>query len=174
MRLSQYFGWSSIISHSLPQNVEVTVVPAAVGFEADNTAFQYSSPPLLIANDGSAADGGFRAFESPSLYQWAPKAHLKTGRSKIALPINNVDGRNIVVTVAATDSIMRVFGTRKFSEIEEARKKILGDWSTLCSWRSALSGNIYLFLFGKKMAVQLLVRSHGRTIQILEVCYFSN
>ena len=158
-----------IFFRSLAQDVEVTIVPAAVGFESDSTAFQYTSRPLLVANDGSAADGGFRVFDGFKSVRWSEKAHLKTGRSKVALPIDNVGGRNIVVTIAATDSVMRVFDTDQFSEIKEARKDMLGDWSTLCSWRSASSGNVYLFLFGKKMTVQLLIRGRRKTIQILEV-----
>ena len=168
MLLTLCLLWASLFLRSLAQNANVTLVPVAVGFEADNTAFHYSSAPLLIANDGSAANGGFRTFNVQKKSGWTEKAHLKTGRSKVALPISKVGDRDIVVTIAATDSVMRAFDAEKFSEIEDARKYILGDWSTLCSWRSSSSGNLYLFLFGKKMTVQLLVRSYQKKIQFLE------
>lgn len=170
MVLAYCLVWASVFIKAFAQNGNVTLAPAAVGFEADNTAFYYSSSPLLVANDGSAANGGFRTFDAQKRSGWPENIHLKTGRSKVALPISNVDGRDIVVTIAATDSTMRVFDAQNFSELVEARKFILGDWSTLCSWRSTSSGNLYLFLFGKKMTVQLLVRSYRRKIQFLEVC----
>lgn len=170
MVLAYCLFWASVFLKAFAQNGNVTLAPAAVGFEADNTAFYYSSSPLLVANDGSAANGGFRTFDVQKRSGWPQNTHLKTGRSKVALPISNVGGRDIVVTIAATDSIMRVFDAQNFSELVEARKSILGDWSTLCSWRSTSSGNVYLFLFGKKMTVQLLVRSYKRRIQFLEVC----
>lgn len=170
--MSQFAGclvFASLIFQTFAQNVNVTLTPAAVGFEGDNTAFYYSSSPLLLANDGSAAEGGFRVFDAKRTSQWAEVAHLKTGRSKVAVPMYDIGGRDIVVTIAATDSVMRAFEANSLEEIENARKSILGDWSTLCSWRSASSGNSYLFLFGKKMVVQLLVRSQEKRIQILEV-----
>ena len=170
MVLAYCLIWASVFLQTFAQNGNITLVPAAVGFEADNTAFYYSSSPLLVANDGSAANGGFRTFDVQKRSGWPEKTHLKTGRSKVALPIGNVGGRDILVTIAATDSIMRVFDTQNFSELVEARNFILGDWSTLCSWRSTSSGNVYLFLFGKKMTVQLLVRSYQHKIQLLEVC----
>jgi 3-phytase len=160
----------SLIFRSFAKNVNITLNPAAVGFEADNTAFYYSSSPLLIANDGSAAEGGFRVLDAKRTSQWAEVAHLKTGRSKFAVPVYDIGGRDIVVTIAATDSVMRAFETKGLAEIKDARKYILGDWSTLCGWRSVSSGNSYLFLFGKKMVVQLLVRSQkNKGVQILEV-----
>jgi 3-phytase len=160
----------SLMFRSFAKNVNITLNPAAVGFEADNTAFYYSSSPLLIANDGSAAEGGFRVLDAKRTSQWAEVAHLKTGRSKFAVPVYDIGGRDIVVTIAATDSVMRAFETKGLAEIKDARKYILGDWSTLCGWRSVLSGNSYLFLFGKKMVVQLLVRSQkNKGVQILEV-----
>jgi 3-phytase len=151
------------------QDANITLVPAAQGFEADNTAFYYSSSPVLLANDGSAADGGFRVFTVSSTAPFTQTSHQKTGRSKIVVPVYDVGGRDIFVTIAAPDSIMRVFNANTISEIVDARKKVLGDWSTLCVWRSSKSGNSYLFLFGKKQVVQLLVRGTSRNVRILEV-----
>ncbi|KAF1968764.1 thermostable phytase [Bimuria novae-zelandiae CBS 107.79] len=171
--LARCLVWASVLFQSLAQNVNVTLIPAAVGFEADNTAFYYSSLPLLVANDGSAANGGFRAFSARQKTRWDELAHLNTGRSKVVLPVYDIGGRDLLVTIAATDSVMRAFDANSFVEIKEAEKNILGDWSTLCSWRSTSSGNSYLFLFGKKMVVQLLIRSQHKRVQILEVQTFT-
>ena len=168
-QINRYFAWASVFFQVFAQNVNITLVPAAVGFEADNTAFYYSSSPLLLANDGSAAGGGFRVFDAKPKAQFAEVAHLKTGRSKIVAPIYDIGGRDIIVAIAATDSVVRVFEAPGLVEMKEARKDILGDWSTLCAWRSASSGNSYLFLFGKKMVIQLLVKNRGRHVELLEV-----
>jgi 3-phytase len=151
------------------QDANITLVPAATGFEADNTAFYYSSSPLLVANDGSAADGGFRVFSVGASTPWSEKLHQKTGRSKIATPVYDVGGRDVFLNIPAPDSILRAFDAKTLKEVEGARKKILGDWSTMCIWRSSKSGENYAFLFGKKMVVQLLVRAQKKDIQILEV-----
>lgn len=150
-------------------DANVTLTPAATEFEADNTAFYYSASPLLLANDGSAADGGFGVFNVGKTTPFTQKSHQKTGRSKVVVPVNDVGGRDVFVTIAAPDSIMRVFDAESVEEIKDARKKILGDWSTLCVWRSEKSGEPYLFLFGKKKVVQLLVRGKKKDIKILEV-----
>ena len=151
------------------QDANITLVPAATEFEADNTVFYYSSLPLLLANDGSAADGGFRAFNVSKSMPFAQKSHQKTGRSKVVVPVYDVGGRDVFVTIAAPDSIFRVFDAKAITELPNARKKVLGDWSTLCVWRNSGSGNSYLFLFGKKQVVQLLVRNQWKDVQILEV-----
>ncbi|KAF2448745.1 thermostable phytase [Karstenula rhodostoma CBS 690.94] len=171
-RLACCLVFVSLILQSFARNANVTLIPAAIGFEADNTAFYYSSSPLLLANDGSAAEGGFRVFDAKRVSQWDEVAHLKTGRSKVAVPVYDIGGRDIVITIAATDSVMRAFEAIGLVEIQNTKKYILSDWSTLCGWRSAISGNSYLFLFGKKMVVQLLVRSQKRQVQILEVQTF--
>ncbi|KAJ4346916.1 uncharacterized protein N0V89_010849 [Didymosphaeria variabile] len=172
-RLACWLVFASLVFPSFAQDGNVTLVPAAVGFEADNTAFYYSSSPRLLANDGSAADGGFRVFAANKNSSWPELAHLKTGRSKVAVPVYDVGGRDVLITIAATESIVRAFDAETFVEIKHARKYLLGDWSMLCGWRSGLSGNSYLFLFGKKMVVQLLVRSHNKRVRILEVQTFS-
>ncbi|OAG04457.1 thermostable phytase [Paraphaeosphaeria sporulosa] len=171
-RRACFLAFASLIFQSLAQNANITLTPAAVGFEADNTAFYYSSSPLLLANDGSAAGGGFRVFDGKQNPQWAEVAHLRTGRSKVAIPVYNIGGRDIVVTIAATDSNMRAFEANGLKEIKNARKPILGDWSTLCGWQSASSGNSYLLLFGKRIVVQLLVRNQSKRVEILAVQTF--
>ncbi|KAF2186304.1 thermostable phytase [Zopfia rhizophila CBS 207.26] len=154
------------------RDANITLVPAATGFEADNTAFYYSSLPLLLTNDGGAASGGFRVFSVGNSTSLTQRAHEKTGRSKVVVPVYDASERDVFVTIAAPDSIMRVFDADSIKEIPEARKKVLGDWSSLCTWQSSKSGNRYLFLFGKQQIVQFLVRSQDEDIEILEVQTF--
>jgi 3-phytase len=150
------------------QNATITLVPAATGFDSDNAAFYYARSPLLIGNDGSAADGGFRTFTTSNSTAFKDVAHLKTGRSKIAIPVYDVGGRDVIVNIPAPDSILRVFDAETMKEVEGARKKQLGDWSVARVWRSQTSGENYIFLFGKKMVVQLLIRDKSG-VEILEV-----
>lgn len=163
----------TLVSSSLALDVNITLVPAAPGFKADNAAFYYSKTPLLLANDDSAANGGFRVFSVASSTAYPQIAHQKTGRSKILAPIYDADGkgRDVFLAIAAPDSVMRAFEVdgNKLREIESARRTVLGDWETMCIWRSRESGTSYGFLFGKKIAVQLLIRNQENKTEILEV-----
>ncbi|KAH7135152.1 hypothetical protein B0J11DRAFT_564558 [Dendryphion nanum] len=173
MRSVRAYVWAlASLSLTAAKDANITLSAGAVGFEPDNTAFYYGSTPLLIANDGSAADGGFRTFDASKAAPFPQKSHKKTGRSKIALPVYDIGGRDLIVNIPVPDSILRTFDAKTQEEIKDARKKILGDWSTLCGWKSLKSGNQYLFLLGKKMVVQLLVRSQKKDIEILEIQTF--
>jgi 3-phytase len=152
------------------QVANIALVPAAAGFEGDNTNFVYGRSPLLVSNDGSAADGGFRTFvvaNSPSIKEIV---HQKTGRSKIAVPVHDIGGRDLIINIPAPDSLIRVFDAQTGKKVDSNDKKILGDWSTACVWRSQKSGESYMFLLGKKKAVQFLVRNKKKDVEILEVC----
>ncbi|KAF1994122.1 thermostable phytase [Amniculicola lignicola CBS 123094] len=154
------------------QDANITLVPTSLSFEGDNTAFFYSRNSLLLTNDGGASTGGFRIFSvSPS--PPTEKSHFKTGRSKFVVPVYDVGGKDIFVTIAAPDSILRVFDAGSLKEIAGARKKVLGDWSTVCIWRSEKSGSSYLYLFGKKMVVQFLVTTQKKDLKIVEIQTFA-
>ncbi|KAI4646093.1 hypothetical protein J4E93_005672 [Alternaria ventricosa] len=165
--------WASVITPFVAaQNANVTLVAAATGSEGDNTNFVYGKSPLLVINDGSAADGGFRTFSVSNSSSFAEKTHQKTGRSKIAVAVHDIDGRDLIVNIPAPDSLIRVFDAQSGDTIESNDKKQLGDWSTACVWRSGKSGESYIFLFGKKMVVQFLIRGNKGRVEILEVQTF--
>lgn len=167
--LAGSLAWvTALLPLATAQNATITLVPVATGFDSDNAAFYYARSPVLIANDGSAADGGFRTFSTSNSTAFKEVAHLKTGRSKIAIPVYDVGGRDVVMNIPAPDSILRVFNAETMEEVGSARKKQLGDWSVARTWRSQTSGENYIFLFGKKMVVQLLIRDKGG-VEILEV-----
>jgi 3-phytase len=155
------------------QRANITLVPAATGFEGDNTGFIYSESPVVVVNDGSAADGGFRTFAIANSTSFAATSHQKTGRSKIAVPIHDIGGRNLIINIPAADSLIRVFGAESGDKVESNDKKQLGDWSSACVWRSAKSGESYFFLFGKQMVVQFLVRGKDDKVEVLEVSHVS-
>lgn len=163
--------WASIFIAAAPaQSANVTLAPAAVGFDApDNTAFVYGKSPVLVANDGSAADGGFRTFAVSKATPFKQVAHQKSGRSKIAVPVHDVGGRDVIVNIPAPDSLIKVFDAQTGKKVDSNDKKQLGDWSTACVWRSQKSGESYMFLFGKKMVIQFIVRSNKKDVEVLEV-----
>ncbi|CAO2647208.1 Nn.00g081300.m01.CDS01 [Neocucurbitaria sp. VM-36] len=163
---------SAVASFAAAQNANVTLVPAATGFESDNTGFVYGRSPVLVANDGSAADGGFRMFAVSKSTPFKQSTHQETGRSKIAVPVHGVGGQDVIINIPAPDSLIRIFDAQTGKKVDSNDKKQLGDWSTACVWQSQKSGEKYLFLFGKKMVVQFLVRNKGNDVEILEVQTF--
>ena len=171
MKLSTTFlAWTATISSLVTaQQANVTLIPAATGFKAENTGFVYSASPLLAANDKGAADGGFRIFAVANGSTFKQISHLKTGRSKVVVPVLDIDGRDLIVNIPSPDSLIRVFDSRTGEMLKSNDKKQLGDWSTACVWRSPISGESYIFLFGKKMVVQLLVRGAAKHVEVLEV-----
>lgn len=116
---------------------------------------------LLIGNDGGAATGGIRSFSFLTLTQ---TAHVRPGRTKAVGVLYDIDarGKDVIVSIAAPDSIIRLFDVNGMREVP-VQKKALGDWSCLCTWRN------YFFLFGKKVAMQFLVRESRGNVEILEV-----
>ena len=168
--LAKSFVWATaFVFLATAQNATIKLQPVATAFDSDNAAFYYAQSPLLVGNDGSAADGGFRTFSTSNSTAFKELSHQKTGRSKIVIPVYDVGGRDVIVNIPAPDSIFRAFDTRDMKEITSARKKQLGDWSVARVWRSQVSGENYIFLFGKKMVVQLLIKDENGDVEILEV-----
>jgi len=169
--LAACVSWApALFALASAQIANLTLVPAAAGFEGDNANFVYGRSPLLVSNDGSAADGGFRTFAVTNLPTYKETAHQKTGRSKIAIPVHDIDGRDLIINIPAPDSLIRVFDVQTGRKVDSNDKKQLGDWSTACVWRSQKSGESYMFLFGKKKVVQFLIRNKKKDVEVLEVC----
>ncbi|KAF3034514.1 hypothetical protein E8E12_005713 [Didymella heteroderae] len=157
------------------QNATITLAPAATGFDSDNAALIYASSPILLANDGSAANGGFRTFSIPNSTNstsFDVRSHEKSGRTKIAVPIYDVGGRDVIFNIPSPNSVIRAYDVATGDEVMGSRKYQLGDWSVARNWRSQTSGENYVFLFGKKMVVQFLIRGDNDSLQILEVQTF--
>ncbi len=103
---------TALLPVALAQNASINLTPAATGFDSDNAAFIYASPPILLANDGSAADGGFRTFSSSNntnSTSLTERSHEKSGRTKIAIPVYDVAGRDIVFNIPSPNSNIRAY-----------------------------------------------------------------
>lgn len=164
---------AALLPVTFAQNATIPLTPAATGFDSDNAALIYAPSPILLANDGSAADGGFRTFSvsnSTNSTSFTERSHERSGRTKIAIPVYDVGGRDVIFNIPSPNSIIRLYDVLDGSEIAGSRKYQLGDWSVARNWRSPTSGENYVFLFGKKKVVQFLVRGDGNDAQVLEVC----
>jgi 3-phytase len=149
--------------------VDLPLSASTTDVESDNTAVYYSSHPVLLGNDGSAATGGFHAWSLDSNASTLPEVSAKTGgRSKLVGTVYNVGKKDLIITIAMPDSVLRVFDAEGRGA-QVAEKKAIGDWSALCPWKSAESGNQYFYMFGKKQAVQYLIRQKEKKVEVVEV-----
>ena len=101
---------AALLSVTLAQNATISLIPAATGFDADNAALIYAQTPILLANDGSAAEGGFRTFTAPKFTNstaFIERSHEISGRTKIAIPVYDVNGQDIIFNIPSPNSIIR-------------------------------------------------------------------
>lgn len=156
-----------VASIDLPINARVD------GIDSDFTAIIYNeSGPVLVGNDGGAASGGFRTFIIGNGSVLTESKHATPGRTKLVATAYDLDGKDVVVTIAQPDSFFRLYDADTAEQVGEPLARTLGDWSALCIWKSDRSGEQYLYLFGKKQAVQLLLRAAHGSIEIVEVHTF--
>lgn len=163
-------GLVSTISAAEEVALPVTAYTSPV--ESDWTAVYYSRSPLLLGNDGSTSTGGFHAWSLTSTTTPLTEVSARfTGRTKLVTTVYDVGKTDLIITIAQTDSLFRVFDAKTQEVIRGVEKEAIGDWSALCPWRSPKSGNQYLYLFGKKQARQYLVREKKRGFEIVEVSF---
>ncbi|KAG9239003.1 hypothetical protein BJ875DRAFT_436990 [Amylocarpus encephaloides] len=155
---------------TLAIEVDLPVSATTAKVESDNTAVYYSSPPLLLGNDGDASTGGFHVFSLEGTTPLNEFLSKVPGRTKLVTAIYDIAKTDYVMTIAQTDSAMRAFTV---GGEEVAQKTALGDWSALCPWKSNVSGNQYMFLFGKKQVVQLAVQAEDGKPKMKEVQTFN-
>lgn len=149
-------------------DVNITAVTTEV--DSDWTSIFYSKKaPLLLGNDGGPDKGGFHVYALGAESPLTEVTSRVTGRTKLLTTLYDVDGEDLVATIAMPDSVIRFFSAPSFEHVESADFKLLGDWSAICSWESN-TGNHYLYLFGKKQGVQLLVSEEKKKLKTLEVC----
>jgi 3-phytase len=150
-------------------DVDVAVSAYTGEVESDWTAVYYSNRnPLLIGNDGGPDEGGFHVYDLNSKTPLKEVAAKTPGRSKLVTTVYDVNKKDILVTIAQPDSIVRVYEMPKFEQIKDADFKVLGDWSALCSWKSP-AGNDYVYLFGKGQAAQLLLQETKKSFEFVQV-----
>lgn len=147
-------------------NINITAL--ATDIESDWTTVYYprtKSSPLLIGNDGAPDTGGFHVFALDS--SLSETASRRTGRTKLVTVVHGAE-RDLLVTIAQPDSVVRVFELPGLKRVKDADRKVLGDWSALCTWKSG-AGNDYVYLFGKREGMQLLVKKSKKSVEIVEV-----
>ncbi|RMJ24560.1 phytase [Aspergillus sp. HF37] len=165
-------GLAAAANASLPISANTTNV------ESELSAFYYGptfQDSLLVASDGSAATGGFRTFSlGDDLHEVARRTPGRTNVVGVMYDVG-VEKRDVIVSIAATDSIIRVFDIEADGprEIPAAQKKALGDWAALCTWRSPESGGHYFYLIGKTQARQFLVRQQHAEVEVVEIQTFN-
>ncbi len=170
--LAALAAWPGAASAAVDVTVPVSALTADV--ESDWTAVYYSrSKPLLLGNDGAAATGGFHAWNLDTDTPLAQVHAEVTGRTKLVAAVYGVGGKDLAVTIAQPDSLLRVFELPAFKPVKDAEFSVLGDWSALCPWK-ADSGNQYLYLFGKRQAIQFLIRKSKNSIEIVQASFTSS
>lgn len=128
--------------------------------------------PILVGNDGGAASGGLRFFDLKGDNPIPEKKHQTPGRTKLVATAYGIQGKDVIVTIAQTDSFFRVYDASTLEQIGQPLGQTLGDWSALCAWKSQSSGEQYLYLFGKGQAVQLLLRGRRGSLVLTEIQTF--
>ena len=148
--------------------LELNVSAISDTVDSDWTAVYYSDSPLLLGNDGGTSTGGFHAFDLNGDTPLPVAGSVANGRTALVATIYGVADRDWLLTIATADSLLRAFELPHFVESEGAAFPALGDWSSLCSWKSR-AGNQYAFLFGKEEAIQFLVRPGELSLEFTEV-----
>ena len=140
------------------EEVEAVISARTDDIESDWSAIYYGTTPLLVGNDGTAGSGGFRTWELDSATPMVEVVKQTPGRTKLVTSVYNVTGHDYLITIDAPQSILAAYDYGQLEGEKKASKKALGDWSALCPWKSQ-AGNQYVYLFGKKQAVQFLLRN---------------
>lgn len=163
--------WDTIVG--VPGTVDIPISATTAEIDPGYSAVYYAKQAhdsLLLGIDSSAATGGFRAWSLFDDVQPLKELGRRTpGRTKAAGVVYGVAGKDLIVSIAAPDSLIRLFDVDGLNEIPSVQKKALGDWSALCPWRSPETGWQYFYLFGKKQAAQFVIREEKRKLEILEV-----
>lgn len=150
-------------------NLKVSVLVEET-IESDWTTTYYSKDiPLLLGNDGGASTGGFHAWRIGGGEPLEASVNVFTGRTKLVSTLYNVCGKDYLASIPQTTSRLTLYELPDVTKVEQVEYFALGDWSALCSWKSR-SKNDYLYLFGKREAVQFLVRSdEEQNLEIIRV-----
>ncbi|KAI1799772.1 3-phytase [Daldinia bambusicola] len=163
------------VTAAATSEVDLPISAKSGEVESDSTAAFYNdAQPILIGNDGGASTGGFRLFDLNGDTLLTEEGHETPGRTKLVTAVHNIDKKNLVVTIAQTDSFFRLYDATTAEQVGKPLARTLGDWSALCSWKSQSSGEQYLYLFGKKQTVQHLLRESNGTYEIIEIQTFEN
>lgn len=140
---------AGLVSAQTPE-AEVPILARTGEVDSQRTSVVYQpNAPLLVGNDGGAATGGFHIYELTGSSPLPDIRQRTPGRTKLVTVAHGVAGKDLIVTIAQTDSVFRVYDAMTAEQIGGTAALALGDWSALCSWLSPDSGETYVYLFGK-------------------------
>ncbi|KAF8453198.1 hypothetical protein BDZ91DRAFT_802402 [Kalaharituber pfeilii] len=178
---------------STPLTVTLSLSSRTTPIEADKAAVYYppdgTSPSefLFLGNDGSAATGGFRAWTlsvNATSSDMVEAGRFFTRRTKLVNILYDLDGSGTdwALTLSQVDSKFRFFQLPEVTYVSGSApagaptddKVLLGDWSSLCPWRSPDTGNTYLYVFGKREVQVVMVRGRKSAAapEVVEVTQF--
>jgi 3-phytase len=78
-------------------------------------------------------------------------------------------GKDWIVTLAQSDSYLRLFDVETQLELENARTKVWGYYSAMYGWRAPSSAQ-YLYIFGKTAVKFFILQGGNDLVNVLEVC----
>lgn len=161
------------IALAAPGTVDLEVSAKTDEIDAGYSAVYYGEDDddsKLIGIDGSAASGGFRTWNFEEDEENLTQLTKNTpGRTKVVEVLYDIAGKDLLLSITAPESLLSLYDAENPEETALAYKKALGDWSSLCQWRSQESGWQYFYLFGKRQAIQYVVRGEDDEFEMLEV-----
>lgn len=151
--VASFAAIAACVSAQAPE-VELPITARSKEVESDWTAVAYNrNAPFLVGNDGGAASGGLRVFELNDSNPLPEIKHVTPGRTKLVTVAHGVGKKDLILTIAQTDSYFRIYDAATLEQLGEPTALTLGDWSSLCNWKSQASGETYVYLFGKVLTV---------------------
>ncbi|KXJ92896.1 hypothetical protein Micbo1qcDRAFT_232571 [Microdochium bolleyi] len=152
---------------------DLPITARSKAVESDWTAVAYNSNgPFLVGNDGGAASGGLRVFELTGATPLPEVKHVTPGRSKLVTVAHGVGKKDLILTIAMPDSYFRIYDAATVEQVGKPLSLTLGDWSSLCTWKSHTSGETYVYLFGKGQAKRFLLRPSQGSYELVEIQAF--
>ncbi|KAH7033027.1 uncharacterized protein B0I36DRAFT_320606 [Microdochium trichocladiopsis] len=163
---------AALVNGQSPE-IELPILARSEEVESDWTTVAYGrNVPLLVGNDGGSASGGFRVYGLNDSNLLAEVKHVTPGRTKLVTVAHGVGGKDLILTIAQTDSYFRIYDALTVEPLGQPGTLTLGDWAALCTWKSRSSGETYVYLFGKGQAKQFLLRAVDVSYELIEVQTF--
>ncbi|KAJ1329256.1 3-phytase [Microdochium nivale] len=170
--VASFAAIAACVSAQAPE-VELPITARSKEVESDWTAVAYNrNAPFLVGNDGGAASGGLRVFELNDSNPLPEIKHVTPGRTKLVTVAHGVGKKDLILTIAQTDSYFRIYDAATLEQLGEPTALTLGDWSSLCTWKSQASGETYVYLFGKGQARIFLLRPLRDSHELVEIQSF--
>jgi 3-phytase len=165
--------WAQAVlsTRDLP-SIALPILATTENVESDKVAFYYAQKPLLIGNDGSADKGGIHVYNIDGRSGDAALTEVfakSTGRTKVVSAVYSVAEDDYIVTFSTPEHTLRFYELPSGKEVKSASKFILAEFSALCPWRSPVTNEQYIYLFGKKEVRMYILQERNGGFQAVEV-----